>query len=65
MQEAYEGVKRADNCSRSPEAQEYWASGSSSEEDPDKIKAEIEETNELALETQKQYNEVKSAGGDS
>ncbi len=31
---------------------------SSSEEDPDKIKAKIKETKELALETQKQYNEV-------
>ena len=31
---------------------------SSSEEDPDEIKAEIKETKELALETQKQYNAV-------
>ena len=30
----------------------------SPDEDPDKIKAEIKETKELALETQKQYNEV-------
>ena len=30
----------------------------SPEEDPDEIKAEIKETKELALETQKQYNEV-------
>ena len=30
----------------------------SPKEDPDEIKAEIKETKELALETQKQYNEV-------
>ncbi len=30
----------------------------SPEEDPDEIKAKIKETKELALETQKQYNEV-------
>ncbi len=59
MQEAYEGAERADNCLL--EALKLKSIGprdSSPDEDPDEIKAEIKETKELALETQKQYNEV-------
>jgi hypothetical protein len=57
VQEAYEGVEQADI----QEALKHKSIGprdSSSEEDPDNIKVEIRETKELALETQKHYNEV-------